>query len=82
MSIEHLTSEDEKFWSDNDDILSSADPALLAAVEEDRLFHSQGITKFVHNTIPCMYNIMGYNLICIQTLKMRMSHLSPHLCPH
>ena len=55
MSVENLTSEDEKFWSDNDDvldILSSADPALLAAVEEDRLSHCQGITKFLHNKIP------------------------------
>lgn len=43
---DNLKSEDENVWSENEenaDILSSADSALLAAIEEDSLFLSQGI---------------------------------------
>ena len=37
MPVHNFLSEDENLWSEDEDILSCADPALLTAIEEDRL---------------------------------------------
>ena len=41
MHPDNLPSDEDNIWSD-EDILSSVDPALLAAIEDDGLSHSYG----------------------------------------